>query len=408
MVISVAVRIRGRLGPDLLRKALAAVQRRHPLLRAHIPATRELRFEWRGTTGIPVEVIPRKDERHWHRVMEETLHHPIPPGPHPRLRVQLLQPAQGDLCELVAGWDHALGDASSVVTFARDLLEAAAAIAARRPLRPNWELPRPPPLDAVLPVASEHRPRGVAGVRLLLARLAGSRFPHAFAESRPSHRRTAICNLALSPAAAFRMLERCRAERTTVHGLFAAATLGAARALGVPSGVSCSSTVDLRSACKPPVSPEAILAGVGMVVVDCPIEEPFDLWELARLYRARTREAVERGEAAELVNLRLNRLQEAFALRLLPRLRAGRVTGVSLANAGRAERPRFPGFELLELYAATSQHVLGNFLSVSFFTVGEASCLSFEWVEPLIDRKQGERWAHQTRATLEAAAAGKL
>ena len=57
MVISVAVRIRGRLGPDLLRKALAAVQRRHPLLRAHIPATRELRFEWRGTTGIPVEEL---------------------------------------------------------------------------------------------------------------------------------------------------------------------------------------------------------------------------------------------------------------------------------------------------------------------------------------------------------------
>jgi hypothetical protein len=60
MVISVAVCIRGRLGPDLLREALAAVQRRHPCCAPTSLATRELRFEWRGTTEIPVEVDPAR------------------------------------------------------------------------------------------------------------------------------------------------------------------------------------------------------------------------------------------------------------------------------------------------------------------------------------------------------------
>ncbi len=71
-------RIQGALSRDLLGSALELVQRRHPLLRAHLQESKEgFHFRAEGTRAIPLKVIARHHEEQWLELAESELLQPF-------------------------------------------------------------------------------------------------------------------------------------------------------------------------------------------------------------------------------------------------------------------------------------------------------------------------------------------
>src|SRR5262249_13658863 len=106
-VVGHTARISGPLSETLVRQALDAVQRRHPLLRVHV-ARGGGDFISDGATPIPLRVVTRDAEARWQRVFEDELNAPIPYGAHPLIRVVLLTDGSSQDHELVLISSHAI------------------------------------------------------------------------------------------------------------------------------------------------------------------------------------------------------------------------------------------------------------------------------------------------------------
>ena len=118
------LRLSGRPQPAALTAALAAVQRRHPLLRA--------RLERRGarwwfvvdeSPAIPLRRVERAGDDDWRAAAEEELNSAMS-GAAPLVRCALVASSTDDTAsEIVLGFHHAIVDATAGATICRQLLE---------------------------------------------------------------------------------------------------------------------------------------------------------------------------------------------------------------------------------------------------------------------------------------------
>lgn len=241
--------IRGQLEPEQVVKALAWLQRQHPMLRAHIRygglvfrdkapfVYRQPYLDIVGTTEIPVRTITGD----WQEVMARELRTPLPSGRNPRIRVTLVRdPADADLNHLVVTADHTTLDANSCNMMSRQLFEYLG-----DPRSKEGEAPRrtelPPPLEAGLPVKSDNgRPYEPA------IRLPRQKVPRGRPETRVVGRRVKA-----ETVAAIRAVSRTRGA--TLHGALAAAFLIAMREKYGVEAMTCLSSVDLRRLMSPPL-----------------------------------------------------------------------------------------------------------------------------------------------------------
>jgi Condensation domain len=193
------------LTADRLTPALAAVQRRHPLLSVHIedhPGTR-LGF-YRAPTVDPIELsIRRSPESSWQATAAEELTRTFDRSRAPLMRASLvLGPASS---ALLLVFDHTIADGISSVMVLRDLVAAL-----NGEDLPN--LPAPQSLENMVA-------RALDGVEPLDP----TELPDDPRMHRPSVVRpfdgalTDVRNLAMTESDTARLVQRCRAERTTVH-----------------------------------------------------------------------------------------------------------------------------------------------------------------------------------------------
>jgi hypothetical protein len=116
--------VAGDATPDQWRRALAQVQRRHPLLSAYIDTDVDgvPRF-WRAHSApIPLRTILGNPESDWHRVMELELVTPFDPEHAPLARAVLIQ---GDgRAAFMLLMHHSIGDALAAAYVIRDTLLA--------------------------------------------------------------------------------------------------------------------------------------------------------------------------------------------------------------------------------------------------------------------------------------------
>jgi NRPS condensation-like uncharacterized protein len=120
--VTMVARIRGNVTEDMLKKAVAKVQKRHALLRIRIEEDDEhaLWFTSEGIGEIPIEVVPRESENDWIKVHAEACKIPYEFETQPLIRFVLVRSEEAS--ELIILCHHMICDGMSLAYLARDLM----------------------------------------------------------------------------------------------------------------------------------------------------------------------------------------------------------------------------------------------------------------------------------------------
>ncbi|MCB9508033.1 MAG: hypothetical protein H6700_03635 [Myxococcales bacterium] len=395
-------RVRGSLAPAQLSDGLAALQRRHPLLRvaldvaatAFVPTDRP----------IPLRVVAGGDWRA--EVEREVLERfDVANGPLGRL---VWIPGDDEVGHILFTLHHTIGDGKSGAFAVRDLLRAVAG--------DELELLEDPgPVDArVRPVA--RGARGLFGALrffaaqqvgdLVVGKPAGARRA---VDAAPPDRTVVFCPVELQADEVAELVGRCRAHETTLHGLLLTAF---AQAIIAESGASVApvllgSPVDLRKTLVPPIADE-----VGLFVSMLPYRTKLDVeappWDVARALRRDI--DVQRARGAEDVTLR--------ALPVAARLAgAGRVSvaefgrrwegalqsTAGLTNLGRLPiEPQIGGVLVETLHFAVCPSILGVTVSSATSLAGNLTW-NHHFIAPFVSRERAERISADAVARVRAA-----
>jgi hypothetical protein len=245
--------IRGKLDPALVRRALAYLQRLHPVLRAHVRYEglvfvdkppflyRQPWLDTRGTTEIPLTVIDDPDPAAWERRLERELKKPLPKAKNPRVRVTLVREnPDAELNHVIFAADHVSADAQATNMASRHFLEYLA-----DPQKAEERQPIHAELPAPLEFGMPQRSRSGSKTYEKPIRLPHRRVPGGRQLTRQVRRR-----IGAGEAEALRLA--VKANKTTLHGALSAAFLVAIREkYGLPE-MTMLSTVDMRRLCKPP------------------------------------------------------------------------------------------------------------------------------------------------------------
>jgi hypothetical protein len=306
-------RIQGRVTPNRLREALAAVRRRHPLLGVRIVGQGRWRA-WLTTDDVPdpeLRVIRADTPGCWARVVEEELQRRFDPATGPLARFVLVE--AGDCFDLVGVYHHLVADVLSAGVVLRDILQRLAGTGTG----PGSGAPvLAPPADDLLP-GRRANPTDLLGlVRILRAPVRPPRPAGPLAHA----------GWSLDDAMTAALLTRCRAEGTTLQSVLCAAF---ARALNhhVPQPARIAVAADLRRILVP-APHEAV--GLYATSFSLPVDGTGsrDLWSLARDVRRVIHRRLSPGRLRAPVR----------ALRLLPFLPRATISAALLRSERRGAR----------------------------------------------------------------------
>lgn len=390
-VVVQAVCLEGPLRQATLRRALDALQARHPMLRVHVSGPGGI-FEAPGTEPIPLQVVARAGADHWKSEAAEQVHRPIPYGTCPLLRVVWIAGDAGG--ELLLVSNHAILDGYSGTAMIVDLLDLCARIDAGEPLPPPAEpLTRVPPVDECLPEKAKG-PKPKFFLPPLLPVDA----------SAPAAQRRSVTEYVEMPGEIVaRVQERCRAEGTTVNGALCAAAILAVRAtLGTDMDLSLQSQATVREALIPPLPNQTLGCFISGVTTVHRAAAAVSFWDLARGVRQEVAAAIERGDHLTVLNGHFGRVH-AFLLRLLgPRFRDGRTGALNVSNLGRLAIPTVYGARRLRaIYAGAGQHVLGSGLQVAAWSLAGTMLIACTHVRPLLSDAHAQEFVRALLRLLE-------
>lgn len=254
LIPSSALRVRGPLTSDMLRDALAWIQKQHPVLRAHIRyegyAYRSVPpfaypipiLDTRGTSAIPLRIVESSESTSWQEEFRKESSTPIGRGKHPRMRIVLVHEGDdADLHYIIMTCDHAIADAQAASMIIDDLFRYLADPSAMRD-RPPVHVSLPPSLEEGL---SQKSKSTVGGYQPAI------RFPKTDVPN--PIKATLSVQRVLEPAVANALRNAIRTHRTTMHGAIGAAFLAAARDKFGIDEMTVLSTVELRRMMRPPL-----------------------------------------------------------------------------------------------------------------------------------------------------------
>lgn len=273
LIAVTVLHLRGEVDTAVLRRALDWLQRRRPLLGAHIEYRgfgwdsrppfmhRKACFVTRGTTEIPLEV-QRVEPGKWLPFVQREMRTRFTRRYAPGMRVTLLRETD-DLCHLVIACDHTICDAQAAAMHSCDIMEflgdpAAAPDPGRTRLPPALE-------DNFTPASNPARPYERA------ARLPRRRVQAPW-ETRFETR-------VLSSEETTALHDAVRSHRTTMHGAVTAAVLTAAGGHFGLDTLTSLHNVELRKLSKPPLPSETYGCYIDIVRTTHALDRPF--WSLA-------------------------------------------------------------------------------------------------------------------------------
>lgn len=193
------------LPADRLRWALAAAQRRHPLLSVHVEDRPGIRLGfYRASTVAPIELaVRRSSDPSWQAAAADELSRPFDRSRAPLMRASLLQgPGRSTLLLI---FDHTIADGISTMKVLGDVLRSLNGEALPDlPLRESQERI----IDRELATVEPYDPTVQPGDPRMLK--ANSFRPF---DGAPTN----VHTVAMTHGDTARLAQRCRAERTTVH-----------------------------------------------------------------------------------------------------------------------------------------------------------------------------------------------
>lgn len=358
--------ITGPLTPELVRRGLDWLQKKHALLAAHIRyegrvfrkeipfVTRRAFFDLDGTEPIPLTILPAGTD--WQALMQKECQTPMQRGRNPRMRATLILAGADGISRLITATDHTIADAPAGMMASRQLLEVIA-----DPERDDPE-PQglPPALETFMPNKSgtgtkPYRP----AIRLPLK------------ANWRAKRETHNVNHTFTPAETETINALTKKNRVTVHGTVSASLLEAIGALYGLDEITTVPTIELRRMCKPPLPPETFGCYIDILRIPAKIGGPF--WGMARdsAFKLVTTVAREMADASILKLMTWRAMREEMKRGLM---KSGmRLDAMGMTSAGKVDlKSEFGPFRVVDTDMLMSMHVIGpGFFAVNFESEGK-------------------------------------
>ncbi len=347
--------------PAALRRALDALERRHPLLRMCIrEAGGRYFFARRRAAGIALRVVERGGSEAWIGEAESELNTRLDAAAGAPMRCAYLAAKGGD-CEILVTFHHAIMDGASAVSLLRELLTACAAAEAGG--EPEIGEPRSP-----LPAAEDLFPPAFRGWRrhprlagFVLRQLGREVVDRWRARGRwhappAGPTRSRILSFQLSEAETAALARRARRRRTTLHSVLdAALLLAVARHLypGQRLPLRHLLFANLRPYLKPPPAAEDLGAYFAMLRCTAGLHPERDLWQVARDIGLEVHAAAKRGDKLAAW------LTSEATLRGLIRLGSQRMAATAISYAGAVRLGPEGRFPVKAFHAFVSNFRLG-------------------------------------------------
>jgi len=351
--------------PEALRRALDALQARHPLLRVRIEASgRGYCYEQRQVPAIPLRREEREADGAWIPEAEAELGRRLDAATGPLVRCTYLCPAGGGRCEILLTFHHAIMDAASAVNLCRELLAACANPGCAEPKPPvdaGGPLPLMPAADDMLPPAWQGFARRRRIGRFLLGLLGEEAVDRWRAKGRwhaPADpaARNRILSFQLSEDETSALVKYSRRRRLTLHSVFDAALLLAmARQLYPGESLPLRHLVfaSLRPYLRPPIADNHLGSYFAMLRFTTPVGPESELFGLAGAINAQVHAAAKRGAKYAFS------LTSAAAMRGLLRLGSQRMAATALSYTGAVRFDEAGPYPVLGLHAFVSNFHLG-------------------------------------------------
>lgn len=385
------VHLRGFLDQDLLRAALVRLQQRHFLLRCRIVAGPPAEFV-EDQAEIPVTVKPWQDGL-WIEEAEREVDDVIPWAAGPLARVVLLQ--SRERCDLILSMHKAMHDGRSGANALRDVLEFAAAIHDGRE-------PDLPPLTGTHDITDQVRSK--SNLWRLVPFFA--RYLATIVKMRPAtlvpdgsaplaQIRTGLHHRVLSRDETRTLLERCRANQTTVQGALAAAFMQAvAGELSKKNGkgkiaVDNASTYDVRSLLDTPID-DSMGTFVSATISFHYAGPSVPFWNLAREVRDEIARNVNSGLVFTMIRIQTLMSSRAKSPEKLARqVEKFRKPATFVTNFGNFNYPEKVGPWTREYQSCvlSAKHFGGSCLSAVALTVSGRLSLNFFYAVPFFTRE---------------------
>ncbi|MFD8749819.1 FAD-dependent monooxygenase [Kitasatospora sp. NPDC059577] len=420
-------RVLGHVPASLHRRALDALQVRHPLLRVAITdggAGTHPAFAPLDGRPIPLRqvCVPPDDasaDTCWEReVNDRELADGIDWRTGPLLRAVVITSGgndgedEGGFQDLVLTASHTIADGKTCLSLLREWIELAAQAGSGTPL-PVTQLRARPATEDLLP--RRHRgAAGVAGLRAMLLRDRQAARRQPAQRVVPSHpvpfeqRRTRMVHRFLDADRLDQLVRAARRHGTTVHGVLAAAMVTAlARDAGTRGSAhfSIGSPVDFRGDLRPAVAPDEVGTYVATVPSRVRYEPGLPLWTMAR-------------EISQDL-ARRRRRQDHLAMLSLPRWAGPKSPADSgpfmrfmdeegpinlcLSNVGRYDFPdRVGPWRVRDAQFVTGISVMGTIVATATTSHGRLAW-NFGYVEHVVPEPRARRIADESVRTVLSA-----
>ncbi len=400
------LRMEGPLDEKMLRGALAVLQRKHPLLRARIVQERGgFYFDFDNTSPVPVTVQERKPGN-WITVAEDELNRRLEISTAPLLRCTLLKDSGGheSACELILSVSHTILDASSALTFIRELLTALAGGAAD--LGTEIVSEGKNPATALFPKRLSGAGYSVALMSYMARQMAdeaayrwrarGTRKPAIKEDGR-----NRILPVQLSKTLTDALIRATRRERVTMNSILSAAMMLAAKRHLYPSKDTPLRNItfaDLRPYLGAPVPDGVLGCFMGMCRYTLQVKDNHDFWVLAHDVHDAVYRSNRRGERF------IANAMSPGMMKMILKMRTMRMGSTALSYAG----PMTIGdsacpVRLHGVHAFTSNLNLGpEFSSLARMFLGEI-WLDYLYLDSDLNEEKARQIADEIRHILEKA-----
>ncbi len=385
------IRVEGSINGAILQQTLDVLQKRHPLLQVHIVKSADgVYFQSHRTTKIPLSIIDKQDENQWLKVAQDELHQKFPNNTNPLCRVILLRSTiPGGMSEIIVTFHHAIIDGISSITFINELLSYYDKIKVEGYLSNI-------PIMEFLPPVEERLNKNLINQTKNKKTAHKSLKPQIFIETEapPTERKTHFVTHSFSQEITLRLKQRCKQEKTTIHGaLCAAMLLGTAKIAfdNTSINLSCGSNINLRKYCQPEISPKSLGCFVSTVEEIHTLDANMSFWDLARECKSKINTSINLGIPIAFASNESLKNMNKDSINQMSNYNMGRHTTIQISNLGKLNLSNVYGdVTLKELYFATGQHWIGASLCLCVVTFHEQLYFTFLHVVPLVSSQTAQ------------------
>ncbi len=304
----IAAEVEGVFDVERFARCLDEGRRYHPILDTRIVARGRRAWLLPAPSDGPAIAVDVRDGEtdEWRAVVETEIDRSFDNTAEPPVRATILRGSDGASVVLLT-FAHAIADAKSAALFLLETLRSCVDAETARTERSIV-----PAMEANFPAAH----RGMRGLwrRLRFAfALLGDALRYGVPKRIPPHTKRAgsprsarVQQLRLGSDTSARLLQRCRAEKTTVNGAVMAAVIRAqkrafAKHIGDSQALACA--VNLRRHLSPPRDDADLGYHIATPIAGLRLSSHPDFWSLARAARERLTTAIDRGDPFQFWNM---------------------------------------------------------------------------------------------------------